>query len=95
MFTGVAVLCLLAILSSAMLVLFLQRQRKARGGKKLLRWARKLFLGLGFRFPRVGRAPHVAYQPTQGVPGVKCAAGTGMVNPEYRWFDCFVILIAL
>merc|ERR1719447_904586 len=69
---GVAVLCLLAILSSAMLVLFLQRQRKARGGKKLL------------RFPRVGRAPHVAYQPTQGVPGVKCAAGTGMVNPEYR-----------
>ena len=45
MFTGVAVLCLIAILSSAMLVLFLQRQRKARGGKKLLRWARKLFLG--------------------------------------------------
>ena len=45
MFTGVAVLCLLAILSSAMLVLFLQRQRKARGGKKLLRWATKWFLG--------------------------------------------------
>ena len=36
------------------------------------------------RFPRAGRAPHVAYQPTQGLVGVKCAAGTGMVNPEYR-----------
>ena len=36
------------------------------------------------RFPRAGRAPHVAYRPTQGLPGVKCAAGTGMVNPEYR-----------
>ena len=43
MFAGVAVLCLLAILSSAMLVLFLQRQRKARGGKKLLRWATRWF----------------------------------------------------
>ena len=36
------------------------------------------------RFPRAGRAPHVAYQPTEGLVGVKCAAGTGMVNPEYR-----------
>jgi len=72
---GVAVLCLSAVFSSAMLVLFLHRQRKARGGKKLL------------RFPRAGRAPHVAYQPTQGLPGVKCAAGTGMVNPEYRDTD--------
>ena len=34
---GVAVLCLSAVFSSAMLVLFLHRQRKARGGKKLLR----------------------------------------------------------
>jgi len=69
---GVAVLCLSAVFCSAMLVLFLHRQRKARGGKKLL------------RFPRAGRAPHVAYRPTQGLPGVQCAAGTGMVNPEYR-----------
>ena len=57
------------------------------------------------RFPRAGRAPHVAYRPTQvayqtthayqpthvayrptqGLPGVHCAAGTGMVNPDYRW----------
>jgi len=36
------------------------------------------------RFPRAGRAPHVAYRPTEGLVGVKCAAGTGMVNPEYR-----------
>ena len=26
----------------------------------------------------------MAYRPTQGLVGVKCAAGTGMVNPEYR-----------
>jgi len=68
---GVAAVCVAAVLATALLVTVLHRQKRSRGGQLL-------------RFPRAGRAPHVAYTPTEALTGVRCSAGTGIVNPEYR-----------